>query len=64
MEHSVDRTFWRTPSGVALLGFLAVAVFFLAPEHTAHLLGALPFLLLLICPLMHLMHHRHHRHEG
>jgi hypothetical protein len=29
-------------------------------EHTAHVLGALPFLLFLSCPLMHLfMHHGH-----
>lgn len=41
-----------------LIGFLAVAGFFLFTEHRAHLLGALPFLLLLACPLMHLfMHH-------
>lgn len=41
-------------------GFLAVAGFFLFAEHRAHLFGALPFLLLLACPLMHLfMHHDH-----
>lgn len=44
----------------ALYGFLAVAAFFLLTEHRAHVLGALPFLLLLACPLMHLfMHHDH-----
>ncbi len=47
-------------------GFLAVAGFFLFTEHRAHLLGALPFLLLLLaCPLMHLfMHHGHGAHGG
>ncbi len=41
-----------------LVAFLAIAAFFLFTEHRAHLLGALPFLLLLACPLMHLfMHH-------
>lgn len=41
-----------------LIGFLVIAAFFLFAEHRAHLLGALPFLLLLACPLMHLfMHH-------
>ena len=47
--------------------FLAIAVFFLWKEHRAHLLGVLPWLLLLACPLMHmLMHRRHngHRHGG
>lgn len=44
-----------------LAAFLAIAAFFLFTEHRAHLLGALPFLLLLACPLMHLfMHHGHH----
>ena len=44
----------------ALYGFLAVAGFFLFTEHRAHLLGLLPYLFLLACPLMHLfMHHGH-----
>lgn len=46
-----------------LIAFLAIAAFFLFSEHRAHLLGALPFLLLLACPLMHLfMHHGHGEH--
>lgn len=45
-------------------GFLAIAGFFLFEEHRAHVLGALPFLLLLACPLMHLfMHHDHGGHD-
>ncbi len=48
---------WRkTATGVAMCGFLLVAGFYLATEHTAHLFGALPFLLILACPLMHLFH--------
>ena len=48
-----------------LVAFLAIAAFFLFTEHRAHLLGALPFLLLLACPLMHLfMHHGHGAHGG
>ncbi len=47
-----------------LIGFLGVAAFFLWTEHRAHLMGALPYLLLLACPLMHLFHHSHgHRHH-
>jgi len=45
------------------IAFLAIAAFFLLSEHRAHLLGALPFMLLLACPLMHLfMHHGHGAH--
>lgn len=51
-----------------LLGFFAVAGYFLITEHRAHLLpflGYLPYLLLLACPLMHLFHHGGHgRHVG
>lgn len=47
-------------SNAVLLGFLAVIGFFLIAEHRAHVLGILPWLLLLACPLMHLfMHHGH-----
>jgi DUF2933 family protein len=55
-EQSDSRWKW------ALVGFLAVAGFFLWTEHRAHLLGALPFLLILACPLMHIFHHGGHGH--
>lgn len=43
--------------------FAAMALFFLWQEHRAHLLGALPWLFLLACPLMHrFMHHGHGSH--
>ena len=58
--HGVPRRFnW------VFVAFLAIAVFFLVTEHRAHLFGALPFLLLLACPLMHMfMHHGHGAHGG
>jgi hypothetical protein len=44
-------------------GFLIFAVLLLFTEHRAHVLGMLPFLILLACPLMHLfMHHDHGNH--
>ncbi len=51
-------------SNWVLLGFLAIAGFFLLTEHRAHVLGLLPFLLLLACPLLHLWHHGGHGHGG
>lgn len=51
---------WKTANGVVLCGFLLVGGFYLVTEHTAHLFGALPFLLILACPLMHLFHHHGH----
>lgn len=47
---------------VASVCFLAVVAFYLVTEHLQHTLGALPYLLLLSCPLMHLFMHRGHRH--
>jgi hypothetical protein len=52
----------RRRSRWVLYGFLLVATFYLLLEHTAHTLGALPFLVLLACPLMHLFMHRGHGH--
>ena len=56
-DASPDRQWLRW----GLVVFLAIAFFFLWEEHRAHLLGALPWLLLLACPLMHLLMHRRHR---
>ena len=43
--------------------FAAIAFFYLWTAHQAHFLGALPYLLLLACPIMHLfMHHGHGSH--
>ncbi|KPH76153.1 hypothetical protein AE618_23515 [Bosea vaviloviae] len=48
---------------MALVGFLAVAAFYLIAEHRAHLLGWLPLLIFLACPLLHVfMHGRHGGH--
>ena len=56
--------FWRSRHGVGLVVLGAIAAYFLVTEHRAHLLGALPFLLLLACPLMHLFMHRGHGHAA
>jgi hypothetical protein len=51
-------------SSLVCLGFLAIAAFFLIAEHRAHLLGILPFILLLLCPLLHLLHGGHGGDSG
>ena len=50
-------------NGIVLLVFLGIAAFFLLSEHRAHVLGLLPYLLVLACPLMHLFHHGGHGHS-
>ena len=54
----------RSRSGIVLLAFLVVVGFFLVAEHTAHVLGLLPYLLLLACPLMHFLHRGHKGGRG
>jgi hypothetical protein len=61
-QQDADRRSLR--SNWVLVGFLVIAGFFLLTEHRAHLLGILPFLLLLACPLMHLFHHGGHGGHG
>ncbi|MOA35882.1 hypothetical protein D3C78_1573720 [compost metagenome] len=56
-------SFWRSKPGV-VLGMLAViALFYVAREHYAHASLLLPYLILLLCPLMHLFGHRHGQHH-
>jgi Protein of unknown function (DUF2933) len=59
-HHGQARSWLRSRTGVVLLAFLAIAAFFLITEHTAHVLGVLPFLLVLLCPLLHLFLHGRH----
>lgn len=54
----ISRSTW------VLIGFLAVAAYFLLTEHQAHFIQFLPFLLFAACPLMHLFHgHGGHRRD-
>ena len=63
-KHSASKSWLPSRSGVVLLGFLAIAAFFLWTEHRAHLLGGLPYVLLLLCPILHLLHGGHRGHGG
>jgi hypothetical protein len=68
MKHRPDEQgspppFWGSRYSVGLVVMGAVAGYFLLTEHLTHVVGALPYLLLLACPLMHLFMHRE-RHPG
>jgi len=58
--------FLRLLSGprLAFAAMVTAGVYFLWTEHQAHLLAALPFLILLLCPLMHIFMHGGHGHGG
>ena len=64
-SNAAPTAFWRSRYAIGLLVMGAVAVYFLMSEHRGHSFGALPFLLLLACPLMHVfMHGGHCGHGG
>ena len=57
--------FWLSARGIAALGLIAAASYFLLMEHRDHLLAFLPYAILLACPFVHLfMHHGHGHHGG
>lgn len=58
--------FWRSKPGIALGMLLVIALFYPAREHYGHILGLLPYMILLLCPLMHFFGHHHggHGHQG
>ncbi|MBM3527365.1 MAG: DUF2933 domain-containing protein [Alphaproteobacteria bacterium] len=65
------RYFLGTKLGLALTLLMAAIGAYLFWTHTGHIVSALPYLFLLLCPLMHLFGHRHgqphkeeHRHES
>ena len=64
MQHSAEsmqeRERLHLPIWLGLCFFLGVATFFLWEEHKAHILGALPYVLLLLCPIVHVFMHRGH----
>jgi hypothetical protein len=60
-QHDCEPThFWHSRYAIGLIVMGAIAAYFLLSEHRAHFFGALPFLLLLACPLMHVFMHRGH----
>ncbi len=59
-----SRPWWKTPKGIAVLIALAVLGLYLIIVHQQHVLGALPFLIILSCPLMHLFMHKGHGHHS
>lgn len=50
-----NRRYWIT---LAVFGVIALVL--LWGEHKVHILGALPWLVLLLCPLMHIFMHGGH----
>ena len=65
-QHGAEASaFWGSRASIGLIVLGGIALYFLLTEHRAHFFVALPFLLLLACPLMHIfMHGGHGGHGG
>lgn len=65
IDHASHASFWKSGYSVAMLIIGSFGLYFLMTRHFAHVVDALPYLLLLACPLMHVfMHHGHGGHAG
>jgi hypothetical protein len=57
---AIKSEYWTSLHGLASLALIGAALYFLLVEHGAHTLPYLPFLIILMCPLMHLFMHKGH----
>ena len=65
MDNRRSPSRWRSPLGIFMLIAGAIGVYYLLTEHLTHVSQAIPYLVLLACPLMHLFHgHGHSGHRG
>lgn len=60
---ATKTSFWSSKQGMAALGLIGAASYFLFMEHREHIIEFLPYIILLACPLMHLMMHSGHGHH-
>jgi hypothetical protein len=63
MDTAPFRSFLGSKFGWAVTLALAVLGAYLLWNHTGHVVYALPYLLLLACPLMHVFGHHHGHHS-
>lgn len=56
--------YWTSLHGLTTLILVGAALYFLFVEHSAHVLPYLPFLIILLCPLMHVFMHKGHGEHG
>jgi hypothetical protein len=58
------NTFLGSPTGLIVCLVAAAIGIYLLVFHLTQVALALPYLVLLACPLMHLMHRCHHSHHS
>ena len=63
-DSNTRGNYWSTPHGAAVIFMIFAVSYFLWTEHRAHVIEALPWVIVRICPLMHVFMHRGHGHHG
>ena len=62
--HTANDSWLCSRTGVVTIGALGILGFLIYAGHATHLLGLVPYLFLLACPLMHIfMHGGHGKHN-
>ncbi len=59
-SHPNPGSLLSSPVGLVLCGLLEIGALYLTITYTTHVVGLLPYGLLLLCPIMHLFMHRSH----
>jgi hypothetical protein len=58
------NSFWTSGKGIAACLLIIGVVYMLLMEHREHVFQYLPFLIILLCPLMHIFMHGGHGGHG
>lgn len=64
VEQKEKQSFWFTGNGMTAVILIAFVTYFLLMEHREHFFAALPYIILLLCPLLHFFMHGKHGHGG
>ncbi len=62
-QHEPRASWFASRANIALLAFLGIAAYFLLAEHWAHVIQALPYLLVVGCLVLHGFMHGGHGHN-
>lgn len=52
--------YWTSLHGMATVMLIGSALYFIFVEHGEHVLPYLPYMIILLCPLMHIFMHKGH----
>jgi hypothetical protein len=63
-EKKIDKTKNGNSTNLYLVIAFSIIAYFLWAEHRAHMISALPYLLILLCPILHLFMHRNHNKDA